>query len=439
MSPARRPRPDPGRPAPGRAAELDRDVDPAHPYRARQLAPYRRDAGLHDSGLRGRYPGLRGSGPATRGCTPAAPPGAGADREPDRASMLNARIAIVATIVVGQLWGLMVALNAWLDHRTGQVWLLLGFQLLSLAVAVAVWLAAPATADPAARKERAMTQETLPPTTSPPKQAPAAGRGMALALATIGFAVNFWAWSLLSPLAPRYQELLGLSPLAVSVMVAVPVIVGSLGRIPLAPSPTATAAASSSRPVVRGHHPGAVPGLRHRLPGPAAGRPGPRPRRGVVRGRGAVRQRLVPARAPRLRPRHLRHGQHRHRHLRVRQPPGGQLARPALGVPDRGRALAAVGLAFLVLGRDASRPAAGHRAVHDPLLAAARCPSPATWPSTPSPSAVVAFGVYLPTFLKTVYGLETTDAATRAAGFVVLATLARPSAAGWPTGSPACR
>ena len=32
------------------------------PYRARQLAPYRRDAGLHDSGLTGRYPGLRGSG-----------------------------------------------------------------------------------------------------------------------------------------------------------------------------------------------------------------------------------------------------------------------------------------------------------------------------------------------------------------------------------------
>ena len=77
-----------------------------------------------------------------------------------------------------------------------------------------------------------MTQETLPPT-SPPQQAPAAGRGLALALATVGFAVNFWAWSLLSPLAPRYQELLGLSPLAVSVMVAVPVIVGSLGRIPL--------------------------------------------------------------------------------------------------------------------------------------------------------------------------------------------------------------
>ena len=72
----------------------------------------------------------------------------------------------------------------------------------------------------------------MPPATTARPPA-AAGRGMALALATVGFAVNFWAWSLLSPLAPRYQELLGLSPLAVSVMVAVPVIVGSLGRIPL--------------------------------------------------------------------------------------------------------------------------------------------------------------------------------------------------------------
>jgi hypothetical protein len=47
---------------PGEPVDLDRDVDPAHPYRARQLAPYRRDAGLYDSGLTGRYPGLRGSG-----------------------------------------------------------------------------------------------------------------------------------------------------------------------------------------------------------------------------------------------------------------------------------------------------------------------------------------------------------------------------------------
>ena len=141
--------PAPGRPDgapvhPGEPRDLDRDVDPAHPYRARQLAPYRRDAGLHDSGLTGRYPGLRGSGTRDpRVHAPGPGPGAAADTEPDRASMLNARITIVATIVVGQLWGLMVALNAWLDRRTGQVLLLLGFQLLSLAVAVAVWQAAP--------------------------------------------------------------------------------------------------------------------------------------------------------------------------------------------------------------------------------------------------------------------------------------------------------
>jgi hypothetical protein len=135
----------PGAPLrPEEPPERDRDVDPADPYRARQLAPYRRDAGLHDSGLGGRYPGLRGSGsrdPRVRSSGPG--PAAGVDREPDRASMLNARIAIVATVVVGQLWGLVVALNAWLDHRTGQVLLLLGFQVLSLAIAVAVWLAAP--------------------------------------------------------------------------------------------------------------------------------------------------------------------------------------------------------------------------------------------------------------------------------------------------------
>jgi hypothetical protein len=137
--------PPPGAPLhPGEPADLDRDVDPAHPYRARQLAPYRRDAGLHDSGLTGRYPGLRGSGSSDPRVHASGPgPGAGTDRAPDRASMLNARIVIVATVVVGQLWGLMVALNAWLDHRTGQVWLLLGFQVLSFAVAVAVWLAGP--------------------------------------------------------------------------------------------------------------------------------------------------------------------------------------------------------------------------------------------------------------------------------------------------------
>jgi NNP family nitrate/nitrite transporter-like MFS transporter len=54
-----------------------------------------------------------------------------------------------------------------------------------------------------------------------------------LAVATIGFAVNFWAWALISPLGAFYTEALGLSPLQKSLLVAVPVVVGSLGRIPV--------------------------------------------------------------------------------------------------------------------------------------------------------------------------------------------------------------
>ncbi len=54
-----------------------------------------------------------------------------------------------------------------------------------------------------------------------------------LALATIGFAVNFWAWALLSPLGPRFKDSLHLSAFQQALLVAVPVVVGSLGRIPV--------------------------------------------------------------------------------------------------------------------------------------------------------------------------------------------------------------
>lgn len=54
-----------------------------------------------------------------------------------------------------------------------------------------------------------------------------------LALATLGFALNFWAWALLSPLGPRFKDSLDLSSFQQSLLVAVPVVVGSLGRIPV--------------------------------------------------------------------------------------------------------------------------------------------------------------------------------------------------------------
>ncbi len=58
--------------------------------------------------------------------------------------------------------------------------------------------------------------------------------GLMLAMATIGFAVNFWAWALISPLGPLFREQGTLGDLTesdVALMVAVPVLVGSLGRI----------------------------------------------------------------------------------------------------------------------------------------------------------------------------------------------------------------
>jgi NNP family nitrate/nitrite transporter-like MFS transporter len=54
-----------------------------------------------------------------------------------------------------------------------------------------------------------------------------------LAVATVGFAVNFWAWALISPLGAFFTAKLGLSAVEKSLLVAVPVLVGSLGRIPV--------------------------------------------------------------------------------------------------------------------------------------------------------------------------------------------------------------
>jgi NNP family nitrate/nitrite transporter-like MFS transporter len=74
---------------------------------------------------------------------------------------------------------------------------------------------------------------TGPAASSRPSPTTGGTRNLMLVLATTGFALNFWAWALLSPLAPRYKEQLGLSGGQQALLVAVPVIVGSLGRIPV--------------------------------------------------------------------------------------------------------------------------------------------------------------------------------------------------------------
>ena len=54
-----------------------------------------------------------------------------------------------------------------------------------------------------------------------------------LAMATGGFALTFWAWALLGPLGTALRDEFSLSGLEQAALVAVPVIVGSLGRIPV--------------------------------------------------------------------------------------------------------------------------------------------------------------------------------------------------------------
>ncbi|MGY5764841.1 MFS transporter [Brachybacterium sp. DNPG3] len=90
----------------------------------------------------------------------------------------------------------------------------------------------PAVLNPAAASASASAPAASSASDHAPAPAPApVGAGRALALATLGFALNCWAWALLSPLGPLAVER-GIAPSS-ALMVAIPVLVGSLGRIPV--------------------------------------------------------------------------------------------------------------------------------------------------------------------------------------------------------------
>jgi NNP family nitrate/nitrite transporter-like MFS transporter len=59
------------------------------------------------------------------------------------------------------------------------------------------------------------------------------GQTKNLILALIGFAITFWAWNIVGPLGARYTAELGLNATQTSFLVAMPVLVGSLGRVPV--------------------------------------------------------------------------------------------------------------------------------------------------------------------------------------------------------------
>ncbi|MBO8186464.1 MFS transporter [Streptomyces sp. DW4-2] len=256
-----------------------------------------------------------------------------------------------------------------------------------------------------------------------------------LVLATVGFAINFWAWALLSPLGPRFQDSLHLSSFEQSLLVAVPVVVGSLGRVPVGaltdrfggrvmfPLVSAATIVSVLYLGLAGHSTFAallvggfflgIGGTAFAVGVPYVSAWFPPERRGLAIGifgagmGGTAISALTTVKLVEA------HG----------------MAGPFL--------IAAAALAvYAVVAALVMRDAPGHAAPAEPLAhrLAATVKLGVTWQASALYAVAfggyVAFSVYLPTYLKTGYSLSQTDAANRMAGFVLLAVAMRP-VGGW--------
>ena len=263
-------------------------------------------------------------------------------------------------------------------------------------------------------------------------------RGLMLFMATLGFALNFWAWALLSPLGPLFREqgtLGSLTESDVALLVAVPVVVGSLGRIvvgaltdrfggrvmfPLVSAVTivpilfiAFAALSSYALLLVGGFFLGIAGTAFAVGVPFVNAWFPPERRGFaigVFGAGMGGTAISALTTVKL-------------YTNV-----GEKA-PFL---ITAAFLAAYAVAAWLVLRDAPGRTVPTAPLAARLVATARLPI--TWQAcilyAVAFGGYVAFSVYLPAYLKTAYGLTPADAANRMAGFVVVAVLMRP-VGGW--------
>ena len=254
-----------------------------------------------------------------------------------------------------------------------------------------------------------------------------------LVVATLGFTVNFWAWALVGPLGPGIKERLGLSFAAQSLLVAVPVIVGSLGRVPVGaltdrfgarvmfpllslltilPVLTLTVVDSYPALIVTGFFLG-LGGTTFAIGVPHISAWYPPARKGFALGVFGIGM----------------GGTAIANFTTVKLADTYGKNTPFLLVAALLAGYAV--LAFAVLrdppGRTAPAASAFARTVDVGRLAV-------TWQLcflyAVGFGGFVAFSVYLPAYLRTVYDLSTNDAALRTAGFVVLAVAARP-VGGW--------
>lgn len=269
----------------------------------------------------------------------------------------------------------------------------------------------------------------------PAGPAPDRQRYLMLGLTTAGFAVNFWAWALLSPLGPRFKDSLALSSFEQALLVAVPVVVGSLGRIPVGALtdrfggrvmlPLISAAtlvpvgflgtvghSSLAGLLVGGFFLG-IAGTAFAAGVPFVSAWFPPERRGLAIGifgagmGGTAISALTTVNLVKA------HG---------------------VGTPFA--VTAAVLASYAVVAALVLRDAPGRVVPAEPLLhrLAAAGRLGVTWQAAALYAVTfggyVAFSVYLPTYLKTGYGLTQADAANRMAGFVLVAVLMRPIG-GW--------
>lgn len=265
------------------------------------------------------------------------------------------------------------------------------------------------------------------------KKVSASGKYWALFLATLGLVVNFWAWSLLSPLGTQLAKELVISPTQLSLLLAMPVIIGALGRIALgiltdklggrytfalvcfltAPPVIGLCMTHSYISLLLVATLLGIGGASFVVGIPFLSDWFPVEKRGLIIGiysMGNAGTALSGFLTPRL------------DELLGRQQTFLLVA--AL--------LIILAIVFLLFGRNAP----GWKPPKTSSLT--RIKKAVTFPLTRDISMVyivtfgafVAFGVYLPVLLRIAYGLSLTDAATRAAGFVLIATLARPIG-GW--------
>ncbi|MGX9790050.1 nitrate/nitrite transporter [Mycobacterium sp. MMS18-G62] len=263
---------------------------------------------------------------------------------------------------------------------------------------------------------------------------PATGvrRGVNLALATWVSAINFWAWNMIGPLSTTYAGDLKLSSTEASILVATPILVGSLGRIVSGPLTdrfggrimliavsvasivpvlaVGAAGAAHSYPLllVFGFFLG-VAGTIFAVGIPFANNWYEASRRGFatgVFGMGMVGTALSAFFTPRL----------------VRW----------FGLFTTHVIIAGALLATAVVCVFVLRNAPAFTPNNDPVLpklkAAAKLP--VTWEMSFLYAVVfggfVAFANYLPTYIKTIYGFSPVDAGARTAAFALAAVLARP-------------